>query len=276
VLIGLIIPEVIHRPRSIRVICGAIFNRLSLLRPQMLIQVTPMTISAGTNSQPRIDLATQGGLRGMKVPARVFPSGTEIFIPDQRTTALYQVTSGWGFCANAFADGRRQILNFLLPGDLMPLECLFNNLVRQNYHALTPVIAVGIPLNALHELIEDDGAFAAAILRRQSLHTATLREHLAAVGRRNAYERVTHLLLELWYRASGGLPETDSFDFPVTQEVMADALGLSVIHVNRTLQRVRADRLFDIRAGAPMHIRVIDPKAAARIAGFDPYYLRAT
>jgi CRP-like cAMP-binding protein len=234
-----------------------------------------VTVPADTGSQPRIGLSRRGSLRGARAPARVFSAGTEIFTAGARIDALYHITSGWAFCATVLADGRRQILNFLLPGDLMPLECLFDPLVRQHYRTLTPVVAARFPLDAFRALIEDDRAFAASLLRRQSAHAAALCERLSAVGRRNAYERVTHLLLELWHRAAGrGAPETGDFELPLTQEILADALGLSVIHVNRTLQRLRSDGLFDIRAGAPMHVRVIDAKAAVRIAGFDPHYLR--
>lgn len=191
-------------------------------------------------------------------------------------TALFQITRGWAFAATTLADGRRQILNFLLPGDLLPLEGLFRDVAQRTYQALTEVSAVALSVSRLRDLIDSDGAFASTILRRQTVQMAMIGEHLVNVGRRSAYERVVHLLLELWHRlAPAHGPVSESFQLPLTQEIIADTLGLSVIHVNRTLQRIRGDGLFEIHAGAPMRVRVINPDAAVQIAGFDAEYLRA-
>ena len=207
---------------------------------------------------------------------RVFKPGTEIVSPGEQTAALYQITHGWAFCATILADGRRQILNFLLAGDLLPLECIFQSTVQRTYQALTEVTAVGLSLDRFRAVIEQDGAFASAILRQQAKQTQAVSEHLVNAGRRSAYQRVIHLLLELWYRlATANEPEDDTFEVPLTQEIIADALGLSIIHVNRTLQRIRADGLFEIHAGAPMHVRVKKPAAAMQTAGFVAEYLCA-
>jgi CRP-like cAMP-binding protein len=236
-----------------------------------------MQLSVGTTWRSSAATSRPGerAARGPSALTQLFKPGTEIFSPGTEIAALSQITRGWAFAASTLADGRRQILNFLLPGDLLPLECIFQSTVQGFYQALTEVSAVGLPLKVLRNLVDSDAAFASAILRQQAMQISVVNEHLVNAGRRSAYERVVHLLLEFWHRmAPSQEPASETFHLPFTQEVLADALGLSVIHVNRTLQRIRADGLFEIHAGAPMRVRVVDPSAAMHVAGFDVAYLR--
>ena len=159
--------------------------------------------------------------------------------------------SGWACYHRLLGDGRRQIVSFILPGDMigsvlnsgLPAACAAV--------ALTPVATVDArPMLAAAE----DRATAAGITQLLRVIAAReeqgLRDQIVRLGRQTAYERMVHLLLDFRERLSAaGLVERDSFNLPLTQETLADALGLSVVHVNRTLQQIRRDRLLELRGG---------------------------
>lgn len=97
--------------------------------------------------------------------------------------------------------------------------------------------------------------------------SALFAEHLVGVGRRSAYERVAHLLLEFLFRLrQAGLADECSYQLPMTQVLMADSLGLSVPHVNRTLRRLREDGLISLKRA---RLTCLDVAALSRLAGFD-------
>lgn len=159
--------------------------------------------------------------------------------------------SGWAGLSHALGDGRRQILALLLPGDTLGFD-LLTRCPRAVYAtALTP-----LRLRFAHP---DLGAAAGRLARHFAAAAAAqqgrLIDHMVRLGRQTAYERMAHLLLEVFGRlAEIGETRGDSFQLPVKQEVLADALGLSLVHVNRTLQQMRRDGLIDMR-GARMTLR---------------------
>ena len=113
----------------------------------------------------------------------------------------------------------------------------------------------------------DDGV-ASACVRAVGLEETRLFDHIVRLGRQSAFERVTHLLLELHERlAVVGLAFENRFPLPLTQEVLADALGLSIVHVNRTLQQLRRGGLIDTRAG---WVTLRDHEQMASLANFRP------
>jgi CRP-like cAMP-binding protein len=102
----------------------------------------------------------------------------------------------------------------------------------------------------------------------ESTEEARLLDHVVRLGRHTAYERVAHLLLELRERlAAAGLGDDRRFPLPVTQEVLADALGLSVVHINRILQQLRRERLIETRAGQAV---LLDPELLVQVADYGP------
>jgi biotin operon repressor len=128
-----------------------------------------------------------------------------------------------------------------------------------------------IPYERLLGLIQRKPTLAIELWRQTALEAAIAREWLTNLGRRSAYGRLSHLFCEMWYRLRmAGLTEDHSYDFPVTQGELADALGLSVVHVNRTLQQLRAEGL--IAAHSP-RIRLLDLSRLQAAAEFDPSYL---
>jgi CRP-like cAMP-binding protein len=176
--------------------------------------------------------------------------------------------SGWAARVRWLADGRRQILGFLLPGDGIGLCLRPHPLALATTVALTPLMTMDaepvMRAVAGPSPVED---LAAAIQIASSMDEAALLNQVVRLGRQTAYERMCHLLLELYGRLSDvGLAEEQTFPLPLTQELMADALGLSIVHVNRILQQLRREGLLDLRLG---RASLLDIEQLRDIAGYE-------
>jgi CRP-like cAMP-binding protein len=159
------------------------------------------------------------------------------------------IVSGWACDLRILCDGRRQIFAFLIPGDVI---------TATPSHILTPYVVIALTqlllVSRAQDFPADDDAQEAmsradAILAAQ--RQEQLYDQLVRIGRLTARERTIHLLLELHHRLERvGLVKDDTFKVPVNQEVLADALGMSVVHINRTLRELRDEDLLRIKAGA--------------------------
>ncbi|WP_294274892.1 Crp/Fnr family transcriptional regulator [uncultured Sphingomonas sp.] len=169
------------------------------------------------------------------------------------------ILSGWAARVRLLLDGRRQFLNFLLPGDFVGLYHHRRPIAPTSIITLTDVTTCVPPeLGTLPAL---DEAYAVA----QAMDEAYLLAQIARLGRMNAMERIADLMLELYERlAMSDLTHGRSFDLPITQETLADALGLTAVHVNRMLQAARraGDLIWSSRS-----MTIPDPKSLARKVG---------
>lgn len=148
--------------------------------------------------------------------------------------------SGWVARVRLLEDGRRQILSFILPGELVGHCTQPRPLAVSTWTALTNVVTCPAPPASVSDALEQ--AYAVSAAREE----ANLLAQITRLGRLSAEERIVDLLLELFGRMrAAGLASVDSFELPLTQEVMADATGLTSVHVNRMLQLLR--RNGDIR-----------------------------
>ncbi|HEX2561897.1 Crp/Fnr family transcriptional regulator [Phenylobacterium sp.] len=175
------------------------------------------------------------------------------------------LVSGWASRRRVMSDGARQIFSFVLPGD--PCEGRRRGAV--SLVALTPVETVEAP--GLFQAAEDSllhAGLAEAFEAMREEEERLLLDHIVRLGRLTAYERMAHLLLELRDRlARVGLAEERRLPMPLTQETLADALGLSIVHVNRTIQQLRREGLIELRSGiAVLH----DPDALAELCAYEP------
>ncbi|KKC24800.1 Crp/Fnr family transcriptional regulator [Sphingomonas sp. SRS2] len=191
-------------------------------------------------------------------PRRLRPH-REIQVELQTRAAPSIVLSGWACHVRTFADGRRQILGLLLPGDVIAFHGERDAPATSTVATLTDVTVCSMP-----PATGGDGelsALAAAYRRSAALHEAYLFRHIARLGRLNALERMSDWLLELRDRFElAGMVEHDRFAMPLTQEVLADLLGLTSVHVNRTLQTMRREELIDLRSGV---LRLLAPDRLA-------------
>lgn len=172
------------------------------------------------------------------------------------------ILSGWAARVRILLDGRRQFLNFLLPGDLVGLYHHHRPLAPASIITLTEMTTCVPPAWGKNASLDE--AYAVA----EALDEAFLLAQIARLGRMNAMERIGDLMLELHERLSmSELTYGSSFDLPITQETLADALGLTAVHVNRMLQAARraGDLLWSSRS-----LTIPDPKALARKVGRAP------
>jgi CRP-like cAMP-binding protein len=152
---------------------------------------------------------------------------------------LYTVLSGWGFRYKTLADGRRQILNFILPGDLIGLQSVMTGVMTHSVESITQTVLCVFPREKLWALYEKHPSLAFDVTWLASREERLLDEHLLSVGRRSATERVGFLLLSLYYRAQqAGIATEKRALMPLTQQHLADALGLSIVHTNKVIKKL--------------------------------------
>ena len=210
-------------------------------------------------------------LRDFQTGGRRIPRGREIIAEGRRYDGLLTLIDGVSLRYRLLHDGRRQVLNIALPGDFIGFPgCFFENALY-TITALTECVVASVPFSRLMGLFERHPRLAAAIFWSLSCETATYAEHLIDVGRRSALERVAQLLLEMLVRLQAiGLASENSYRLPLTQELIADALGLSVQYVNHTLRQLREDGLVDIE-GPRVTIKHLD--SLIQLADFERTYL---
>jgi len=210
-------------------------------------------------------------LEDLQSTTRVVRHNREIITQGRKHDALLVMIDGISVRYRILRDGRRQVLNIALPGDLIGFPACFFESAPYSISALTDSVLACVPLASLAGLFEKHPRLAAAIFWTFSAETAIYIEHLTDVGRRSALERVAHFLLELLCRfQSIGRGDERSFPMPLTQELIGDALGLSVPHVNRMLRQLRDDDLVRIEAH---QVIIDDVEALSALADFEKSYL---
>ena len=200
---------------------------------------------------------------------RELRAGADLYCQDEGCDELFTLLDGWVFLYQILEDGRRQILDFALPGAFLGFQPDLDAPASHSAQCLTDLAVCIFPRRNLLDLCRENPELALRMAWITARDGALAREHLTNVGRRSARERVAHLLLELFYRVRRRTPSTggNAVGLPLTQEHIADALGLTTVHVNRTLRALREAELASVR-GRTLSLR--DPDALDAIAGFDP------
>lgn len=210
--------------------------------------------------------AIEEALIGSLEDWRPDPPGVEL-IRDARSATPRLLLSGWAAKVRWLSDGRRQIVSFVLPGDGLALHQRPHPLGLCPVVALTPVQTVdAAPLLRATAQLPATAPLRQALDAAAGLEEVWLLDQVIRLGRLAAYERMAHLIMELrWRLTAVELGVGDQFPFPLTQETLADALGLSIVHVNRTLQQMRREKLIELQNG---RLRVLDPVAMAQLCDF--------
>ncbi len=160
------------------------------------------------------------------------------------------VLSGWAFRYKMLDDGRRQILNYALPADLVGLQGSLMREMEHSVEALTPLVLCVFPRGKLWDLYTKFPSLAFDVTWLAAREEQQIDEHLLSIGRRTALERAAFLLLHLFVRADeAGLTKNGSIQFPFTQQHLADTLGMSLVHTNKTLKRLLASKRSAGRTG---------------------------
>ena len=214
--------------------------------------------------EDRAALATLSeGARGVAARRNVIREG-------ERPDFIHLVVEGWAARYKLLPDGGRQITAFLIPGDFCDLHVTILGEMDHGIATLAPSRIAYVPRARLDE-ISKRAALVRAFWWATLVDEAVLRAWIVNIGRRDAFERISHLFCELYRRMKMiGLVSDHRFDMPLTQEDIADACGLTPVHVNRVLQRMRAEGLIELRRGS---LRLRDQPRLEEISGFDPNYL---
>jgi CRP-like cAMP-binding protein len=202
---------------------------------------------------------------------RTFVAGCDIVHQAQADQAAYILASGWACSYKLLEDGQRQIVDFQIPGDFLGLRSL---LLRVSDHSIEPVTDIEVTEVHVADLMDAfvrTPRLATAVLWAASRDEAMVVEHLVNLGRRDATERMAHFLLELGSRlALVGLGSREGFACPLTQYLLADALGLSAVHVNRVLRHLREAGMVTFRDGL---VAFDNYGQLVKFAQFDPSYM---
>lgn len=202
---------------------------------------------------------------------RTVPAKQDILSEGERPDHVHVIIEGWAARYKALRDGSRQIVAFLIPGDFCDLHVAILGHMDHGIVALTRCRVAYIPSVELDALISEHNGLSKALWWATLVDEGVLREWVLNVGRRDAFERIAHLLCEIHARMRMvGLVEDDRLALPLTQEQLADATGLTAVHVNRTLQRLRKENLIEVGSGM---LTVLDVGALREAAGFSGNYL---
>ncbi len=208
-------------------------------------------------------------LQGLGRFVRSHLSNTEIAV-DGAPMSARVVVSGWACQQRMLGDGRRQIISLLLPGDVIGSLDQPKLPSKDSFVALTPLVTA--EASALVKAVASgDPAYrglarAVRLLTQQEI--AMMRDQIVRLGRQTAYERMTHLMLELHARLQlVGIAGNNAFPMPLTQETLGDVLGLSAVHTNRVMQQMRRDGLLETRSG---QVKILDLKAMRTVADWLP------
>ena len=175
-----------------------------------------------------------------KVSELAVDPGASIISEGEIHPQLYTVLNGWGFRSKILEDGRRQILNYILPGDLVGLQGHLMKEMLHSVESLTRMTLCIFERDRLTTLFRQHPSLAYDLTWMASREESMLDEHLLSIGRRTALERAAYLLAFLDNRAfiTGVFTEDGANILPLTQQHVADTLGLSLVHTNKTLRKL--------------------------------------
>jgi CRP/FNR family transcriptional regulator, anaerobic regulatory protein len=195
-------------------------------------------------------------------------AGATIFAEKSLNLNLYTVLEGSGFRYKMLEDGRRQILNVLLPGDLVGLQGTLSGEMEHSVEALSSMTLCAFDRSRLNTLFQSHDGLAYDLTWIAAREERLLDENLLSIGRRTAIERIAYVLAAIHHRAKpAGLTNGATVNIPMTQQHLADTLGLSLVHTNKTLAKL-------VRRGAARWLDrgydCLDPDLLARIGGWRP------
>lgn len=193
--------------------------------------------------------------------------GATLLMEGSRNPHFYTVLSGWGFRYKLMPDGRRQIVNFAMPGDLVGLQGSLMEEMQHSVEALSSMLLCVFERKELYGLYRHFPRLAYDLTWMAAREEVMLDENLLSVGRRTAVERVAYLVASILDRAaSSGLWPKNATEIPITQQQVADTLGLSLVHTNKIIRKLAERGLLKWVEGG---CRVMDLKSLQRLARWE-------
>jgi CRP-like cAMP-binding protein len=221
----------------------------------------------------RANLDTQAREAVLALPTRIqnVEAGVYLVREGDRPDHSCVLINGYAIRHKVTQDGGRQIICFHLNGDFLDLEGSLLNIADHNVQTLTRSEVAFIPRSALRELILAQPGVGMAMWVDTLIDASIYREWVVNVGKRDGFARVAHLLCEFGRRLElAGIAKADGFDLPMTQEQLADATGMSFVHINRVLKSLAAEKL--IRRNRKS-VNIPNWERLRDVAGFSELYL---
>ena len=212
-------------------------------------------------------------LAEMQSKPLVVERGKQLTQEGQTGHKAFVLQSGWACSYKDLPGGSRQIISFPIAGDCVGLRSVLLRTADHSFSTLTDAVVSPVEGANIMKCVTEFPRLGAALLWAASRDEAMVVEHLVSIGRRSAMERTAHFFMEMAERLSlVGLATEAEFDCPLTQYVLADALGLSPIHVNRVLRQLRERRLLTLKKGK---VQIHDLAGLRKLSGFQGGYLNA-
>jgi CRP-like cAMP-binding protein len=207
----------------------------------------------------------------LNYPTKTYARGKEIISHGDKVNDIHLVLSGLATRSKTLRDGSRQFMAFLVPGDLCDVEVFILEAMDHDIIALSETTCVLIPAVEMEKLLTESSSVTKAMWWSTMTDSAVLREWIVNHGQRDALERLAHIFCELLirYRIVGGTTD-ESFPFPLTQEELAEATGMTPVHVNRMLGKLRSEGLIDLNSKT---LTVLDFDRLKKVAQYDVDYL---
>jgi len=210
----------------------------------------------------------------VELPARLrrLDTGAYLVREGDVPTHCSILLDGFAYRQKVTGEGSRQILAVCIPGDAIDFQNMFLDISDHGVQTLNRALVADIPREDLQRLVLSRPAIGSAVMHMTLIEASIMREWVVNVGRRDSRARIAHLLCEMALRLKnvGASYDGAGFDFPLTQEQLADATGLTSVHTNRTLQSLRRDGLIKLNSRA---LQVLDWDGLKKAGDFDELYL---
>ena len=222
-------------------------------------------------SQIVLSDAEKDALQSLSGTVKTLEADQDIVREGERPSTCCLVLDGFVHRYKMTETGKRQILSFHISGDIPDLQSLHLEVMDHSLGTLARSTLAFLPHDTVRDLIRRCPRIGDAFWRETLIDAAVFREWMLGLGRREAYGRMAHLLCELYVRLKAvGLANGHGYEMPLTQAELGDALGLSTVHVNRTLQDLRGEGLITLQGGS---VAVLDWEGLRKAGEFDPTYL---
>lgn len=227
---------------------------------------------AKLGSTVRLTDEDRQSLSAAAVKRRTVPARQDFCSESAPVDGMFVVLQGFVARFRTLASGKRQIVGYALPGDVVEPADGASRLASYGLCALADSTIARIPADDMATMMSESPRIARAIWNAKGEQMSIVCEWLLNVGQRNAEQRIAHLFCEQYFRLRAiGQAQNGSFAFPLTQRDLADSVGITNVHVNRVLQTLRQDRLVSFDGAT---VAILDLDGLISRAEFDPHYLR--
>ncbi|MDN4633576.1 Crp/Fnr family transcriptional regulator [Sphingomonas sp. PsM26] len=202
---------------------------------------------------------------------RRYAARKDLIREGDETGPMLVVLEGWLCRYKILPNGSRQIMAFMMPGDACDLHIKMLEKMDHSIQAVAPSLVATVSRTEMQSMMDEHPNIARAMYTAQLVDEGIMRAWIVSMGRRSSTERVAHLICELYLRARNiGLTHDGDFSLPMSQVILADALGMTPVHINRVLKELRLAGAMALKRGS---VTIIDPVKLVQIAGFDDNYL---